>query len=62
MTLFLVFAYDSYYPSGGWGDFKGGYATLEEAQAREAELKRTWDWVDIVDLREELVDTAAEKE
>lgn len=29
---FLVFSFDSYYPSGGWNDFKGSYDTLEEAE------------------------------
>lgn len=28
---FLLFSGPSYYPSDGWGDFKGGYDTYEDA-------------------------------
>lgn len=31
--MFLLFAYDTYYPSGGWNDFRGAFHTLEEAKA-----------------------------
>lgn len=33
MKRYLLFMYDQYYPSGGWGDFKGSFDTLEEALA-----------------------------
>lgn len=33
MKRFLAFAYDSYYPSGGMGDFRGDFDTLESALA-----------------------------
>lgn len=35
---YLVFAYDNYYPSGGWNDFRGVFDTLEEAQALKTKL------------------------
>lgn len=28
---FMVFGNESYYPSGGWGDFVNSFDTLEEA-------------------------------
>lgn len=33
MKRFLVFAFDQYYPCGGWGDFCGSYETVEAALA-----------------------------
>lgn len=33
MKRFLLFAYDCYYPYGGWADFQSDHDTLEEAQA-----------------------------
>lgn len=33
MKRFLVFTYDSYYPCGGWQDFKASFDTLAEAIA-----------------------------
>lgn len=32
MDKFLVFAGDCYYPNGGWADYHGEHASLEEAQ------------------------------
>ena len=32
MHRYLVFTFASYYPYGGWHDFVGDYATLEEAR------------------------------
>lgn len=31
MHRYLLFAYSTYYPNGGWNDFKGDFATVEEA-------------------------------
>ena len=45
---FAVFAFDQYYPGGGWGDFVGVRTTLEEARALARE-QRT-DCTEIVDL------------
>lgn len=47
---FLVFAGFSYYPNGGWDDFKQACNTLEEAYTVGREQKKTYDWVNIVDL------------
>lgn len=32
MNRFLLFSFENYYPSGGWEDFAGDYATLDEAK------------------------------
>jgi hypothetical protein len=49
---FLVFAYQAYYPGGGWCDFKSAHDTIEEAHAGVKELaeKSRYDFVEIVDL------------
>lgn len=31
MKKFLLFAGAHYYPSGGWGDFRGAFDTVEDA-------------------------------
>jgi hypothetical protein len=57
---FLLFAEAAYYPNGGWGDFRGAYASLAEAfgavrahQQAHAQTDRlaAYDWYEIVDLR-----------
>jgi hypothetical protein len=35
MKRFLLFCFDDYYPLGGWNDFKGSFATLDEAEERQ---------------------------
>ena len=45
---FLLFYGDNYYPGGGWYDFKGSYATLEEALAAN---RGSADWFHVVDVR-----------
>lgn len=43
MKQFLLFGYDTYYPSGGWRDFKESYDTEEEANAAgRALLEAEW--------------------
>lgn len=49
LKRYLVFACDSYYPAGGWDDFKGSYDTLDEAKAAALEAEKVHDWSDIVD-------------
>jgi hypothetical protein len=49
---FGLFAYDTYYPAGGFGDLIGTYATYEEAKAAEDELSYKWDTTEIVDFLE----------
>jgi len=48
MKRFLVFAYEQYYPRGGWGDFVGDFDTLEEVYA--ADLGKYTEWAHVVDL------------
>ena len=31
LKRYLTFAYDMYYPGGGWADFQGSFDLLEEA-------------------------------
>ena len=47
---FLLFAYDDYYPCGGWHDHKGSFTTFEEAKAAGDALT-TFDFYDIIDVR-----------
>ena len=47
MKRFLVFYGDSYYPGGGWTDFKGDFDSIEEALKFLSE--KCYDWKDIVD-------------
>ncbi len=50
---FLVFAYDDYYPAGGWGDFRGAFDTSEEAMIfckNDIAFHCGYDNHDIVDL------------
>lgn len=35
--LFMVFAYDTYYPAGGWSDFIGMALSLDQARAMVAD-------------------------
>jgi hypothetical protein len=42
MKRFLVFAYDAYYPGGGWTDFQSDHDTLEEARAAAFETVVPW--------------------
>lgn len=49
MKQFLLFSGDTYYPGGGWEDYKGDYATQEEAIA--ASKADEHDWFQIVDLQ-----------
>ena len=49
---FLVFAGYDYYPAPGIRDYRGRYATKEEArQAAEAHVE-TLSWAQVVDVRE----------
>jgi hypothetical protein len=48
---FLLFEGEDYYPLGGWEDFTGVYATLEEAQNAKSDHDYDGGWAHIVDLR-----------
>ena len=39
MKRFLLFAFGSYYPDGGWGDFVDAFNTVEGAKEAAAELQ-----------------------
>lgn len=71
MKRYLVFAYDNYYPGGGWYDFKGAYDTFEsaklEADARvlpnEGDDFWQHDCSEVVDLQiGEIIHSAKRKE
>lgn len=47
MKKYLLFAGPDYYPAGGWGDFRGDFATPEEAEEYAESLSQ--DWHHIVD-------------
>jgi hypothetical protein len=47
LKRYLAFAYDRYYPCGGWSDFIGSFDDIDEAQAAIAKTKA--DFGDIVD-------------
>lgn len=47
---YAVFAYDGYYPGGGWQDFQGFADTRGEADALAESLVREWDYSQVVDL------------
>lgn len=46
---FLVFIGDTYYPSGGWGDFHRGFSSIEECLEYIKAIK--CDWWQIVDAQ-----------
>ncbi len=38
LKRYLVFGHATYYPEGGWSDFKGSFDSLEEADALAEQL------------------------
>lgn len=44
--MYLLFAGYSYYPSGGWKDFRGCYPSIEEA--KKVFTESSYDWYHIV--------------
>lgn len=47
MNRYLLFAFDSYYPQGGWEDFVESFDTLEDALEAGGLLER--DYIQVVD-------------
>lgn len=47
MPRYLLFGGDTYYPGGGWEDYRGGFDSVEDALRAAA---RGSDWWHIVDL------------
>lgn len=54
MKRFLVFAFDVYYPSGGWHDFVSAHDTIEEAMQAVFATGKI-DYVEVVDLEAQRV-------
>ncbi len=48
MKKYALFAGESYYPSGGWGDFVDSFDTVAEA---EAAIPENSDWYEVVNLK-----------
>lgn len=48
---FMLFEGEDYYPSGGWRDFAGAYATLDEAQRAKSDPDYNGGWAHVVDVR-----------
>jgi hypothetical protein len=46
---FLVFAGNTYYPSGGWSDLRDSFETLDDA--KDFLIKTHFDWSHIIDIR-----------
>lgn len=51
MKRYLAFAMSSYYPGGGWQDFKGDFDTLKEAQKHLKKIKPNHDRFQVVDTQ-----------
>lgn len=51
MGRYLLFAYDYYYPIGGWNDFVGHFSTVGEAMAYFEENQSKYSSGHIVDSR-----------
>jgi hypothetical protein len=47
--MFFVFTGEEYYPGGGWTDFQGTAATIEEAHTVAESVLGTDEWYQIVD-------------
>ena len=45
---YLLFAGHSYYPGGGWTDFRGEYSSLESAETAAQTMFGSYDWFQIV--------------
>ena len=48
MKKFMLFGYDAYYPSGGWGDFMGDFDNVEDARAHIDKQKCRRDDYDLI--------------
>jgi hypothetical protein len=51
-SRFLLFADYTFYPNGGWEDFRGAYATIEDAHHALTSLQaERYNWYQIVNDR-----------
>lgn len=56
---YLIFAFDQYYPDGGWGDYRGTAESIEDAKQiaeslateRARQSREPLEWAQIVDVR-----------
>ena len=48
--MFILFTGDSYYPCGGWNDYRGVYVSLEQAKESFEKEHSKCDWAHIVDI------------
>jgi hypothetical protein len=46
---YLLFGFSTYYPYGGWHDFKGDYDTLSEVYPKLLEFKDAFDQFHVID-------------
>jgi hypothetical protein len=46
--MFLLFAGHSYYPRGGWNDFIGSFASVEDAKTHMLNSEERYDWWHVV--------------
>jgi hypothetical protein len=51
MKKYLLFVMDSYYPSGGWGDFVDSFEDKDEAVGY-ANRQECGDWYHVVDIEQ----------
>jgi hypothetical protein len=49
MKRFLLFAFNQYYPAGGWSDFEGDFDSAEEADTAGRKLR--YDEYEIIDTQ-----------
>lgn len=47
---YLLFTYDTYYPSGGWSDFDGSFDSIDEIVEYLKEQDYKCDCKEIIDL------------
>lgn len=59
LKRFLAFAYQRYYPAGGWDDFVGSFDSVEDAEACVAERLRQSD-AQVEEPMGHVVDTAGD--
>ncbi len=52
MKRYLVFAFNNYYPKGGWEDFQDSFDDLSSAHTFAFRLGSEWCNVQVVDLEE----------
>lgn len=50
MTVFVLFAGDNYYPSGGFRDYYSTFATLDEAKVAYKTIFNKTHWGHIVEV------------